>query len=47
MTDMLRILSAILIAFAAFAPARAERNNLRAPAYPIITIDPNISAWTS
>lgn len=44
---MLRILSAILIAFAAFAPARAERNNLRAPAYPIITIDPNISSWSA
>ena len=44
---MTRLILTILIALAACAPARAERNSLRAPAYPIITIDPNTSAWSA
>lgn len=44
---MKRLLATILIALAALMPARAQRNSLRAPAYPIITIDPNISAWSA
>ena len=44
---MTRLFLTILIALAAMAPARAQRNSLRAPAYPIITIDPNTSAWSA
>ncbi len=44
---MIRLLTIALIALAAAGPMKADRNTLRAPAYPIITIDPNTSAWSA
>lgn len=44
---MIRFLTTALIALMTCAPVKTERNSLRAPAYPIITIDPNTSAWSA
>ena len=42
---MIRLLTIALIAFAGVMPAK-ERNTLRAPAYPLITIDPYTNGWS-
>lgn len=44
---MKRLCIAVLLVLTAFLAGARERNTLRAPAYPIITIDPNISAWSA
>ncbi|MBR5035263.1 MAG: DUF4965 domain-containing protein [Bacteroidales bacterium] len=43
---MIRLLTIALIALATAAPVKTERNTLRAPAYPLITIDPYTNGWS-
>ena len=43
---MIRLLTIALIALMTGAPARTDRNTLRAPAYPLVTIDPYTNGWS-
>lgn len=40
------LLAILILCIVGIAPAQSQKSQLRAPAYPLITIDPNTSAWS-
>ena len=47
MTNRILIATAAAVIMASCSAPEAVKNDLRAPAYPLITIDPYTSAWST